>query len=277
MSDLLVALSKAFATPEHAPLTWRGGQPTYLLIHGFLGTPAEWRPLAEQLHGRGAAVIAPLLPGFGERLAELPAMTLDSWLQHLEEIALTIPDPRALVIVGFSFGGTLAIHLAARLQPATLVLLAPFSRLPLPRIYQVLLPLLKRVSSGPQPFARINFEDPILQETLVRWNPLLDLQNPVIRAQLRSLRVPWRLVHQLGQAAALARKRARAISTRVIIVHGQNDSTVPVRDSYHLAKYFPTPPLIYTLKGDHQLIRPEHPAFPFVCQVLLELQGEYQL
>ncbi len=49
-----------FNGPEHADFTIPGGDPAALLVHGFPGTPAEMRPLAEALNERGwtARVIA---------------------------------------------------------------------------------------------------------------------------------------------------------------------------------------------------------------------------
>jgi len=38
-----------YNTPEHQPFTLGDGSAVALLIHGFPGTPAEVRPLAEAL------------------------------------------------------------------------------------------------------------------------------------------------------------------------------------------------------------------------------------
>lgn len=54
-----------YNTPEHRPFTLGEGAGAALLIHGFPGTPAEVRPLAQALSERGWKVRAPLLPGFG--------------------------------------------------------------------------------------------------------------------------------------------------------------------------------------------------------------------
>ncbi|MFN3336356.1 MAG: alpha/beta hydrolase [Thermomicrobium sp.] len=272
MSDLWVTLSSGFATEEHDTIAWWAGKPTYLLLHGFLGTPAEWRPIATVLHRAGCSVVAPLLPGFGRRLGELPTVTLERWVSELQQVTRTVASLQPLVIVGFSLGGALAIQVAAMTEPAGLVLLAPFSRLPLPRVQQWFFPILDRLSSGPRPFARVNFDDPALQHALTGWNPLLDVRNPVIRQQLQSLRIPWRLLHQLARTAKAARHACKQVRCPVIIVHGRSDTTVPLRDSQVLARCFPTLSRFYETEGDHQLVRSEHPSFSLVCDVLLDMR-----
>ncbi len=39
--------------PRHQPFLWPGSTAAALLIHGFPGTPAEMRPLAETLQPMG--------------------------------------------------------------------------------------------------------------------------------------------------------------------------------------------------------------------------------
>ena len=42
-----------YADPEHQPFHYPGGPARALLIHGFLGSPRELRPLAEELAAAG--------------------------------------------------------------------------------------------------------------------------------------------------------------------------------------------------------------------------------
>ena len=59
---------KLFTDEKHLPFTFEGENAAVLMIHGFLGTPAEMRPLAEKLLEAGVSVHAPLLPGFGAEI-----------------------------------------------------------------------------------------------------------------------------------------------------------------------------------------------------------------
>ena len=92
MRNLDIASLGLFAGNEHQPFMWEGGQPAALLIHGFLGTPAEMRPLAHELHRAGWTVQGLLLPGFGEQLHTLFDRRYQEWL---EEVRSAVGEPAA--------------------------------------------------------------------------------------------------------------------------------------------------------------------------------------
>lgn len=271
MPDLWTTLRTHFLTEEYQPIDWHGSAPAFLLIHGFLGTPAEWRPIGLALRERGHRVLAPLLPGFGARLEELPRVRLEDWVAELRRAADKLDSFHSSIVVGFSLGGALALILAAQHQPSHLVLLAPFSRLPLPVWYRVLLPVLGRLHGGPRPFARTDFDDPVVQQALTGWNPFLDPHDPTIRNQLREVELPWRLLHQLARTASEARRVVKDVRCPVTIIHGIEDDTVPLRDTEDLLPRFHTRVRFERVVGNHQLVRPEHPSFSLVMQILTEL------
>ncbi len=273
MSDLWMTLSTAFDTPEHRPLFLAGGDRAALLVHGFLGTPAEWRPLADILAHRGWTVSAPLLPGFGARLSELPTVTVEAWIAELTRAFEALAPLPHRVVVGFSLGGALATILAATVRPAALVLLAPFSRLPLPWWYRAMLPVASRILPGPRPFARVNFDDPAVRHALVGWNPALDVDDPSLREHLRTFRFPWRLLTELSRTADAMRRAARELACPVTIVHGRDDRTVPLRDSRLLLRRIPTLHFYVEVPGDHQLVRPDHPGFLLLVRLFDMLGG----
>ncbi|MDW8058579.1 MAG: alpha/beta fold hydrolase [Thermomicrobium sp.] len=268
MSDLWLSVAAAFDAPEHRPFVIDGGEPGAVLVHGFLGTPKEWRPLAGYLERRGWTLVAPLLPGFGVGLPALPAVTLDDWMRALREAYARIAHLQQRVLVGYSLGGALATILASEVQATRLVLFAPFSRLPLPIWYRALLPLAQRFHSGLRPFARVDLEHPEIQQALAGWNPALDLSDPVVRAELRALRFPWRLLRELDRTAAAMRRSARLVSCPVAIVHGLDDRTVPIGDSRRLRRLFHRVDRFVEIPSDHQLLSPDHPGFAKVLALV---------
>lgn len=273
MSALLSQLEEAFSDPEHQSQELEGGEPGYLLIHGFLGTPAEWFPLASELHRAGASVVAPLLPGFGAQLSHLFSVHWTHWLQTLERAFATLANrTRTRVVVGFSLGGALALLLARAARPSSLVLLAPFTHLPLPAWYRKLLPVWKLIYPGPRPFARLDLEDSHLRHTLRDWNSALDLEREEIRQALRDLRVPLSLLEQLDHLARRARDEAENIRCPVWIIHGRDDQTVPIQHTLRLLRRFTAPLTFIETTGDHQLIQQAHPAYPLV-QAVLKVAG----
>ena len=86
-----------------------------LLIHGFTGTAAQMRPLAEVLKAEGYAVRGVLLPGHGENLAAMERSSWTDWLSGPEEILREmLAKYRKVDVVGYSMGGLIALNLAAR-------------------------------------------------------------------------------------------------------------------------------------------------------------------
>jgi carboxylesterase len=90
-----------------------GGTVGCLLLHGFTGTPAEMRPLAERLAERGYSVRAPLLPGHGTRPEDLAPTRWPDWFgaaeESWDELGRVAP---VRSVAGLSMGALLALHLA---------------------------------------------------------------------------------------------------------------------------------------------------------------------
>ncbi len=85
-----------------------------LLIHGFTGTSEEMEELAKFLHGHDLVVSLPLLRGHGTRPEDLLNTTPAEWyrsaVQAYEKLRREVDE---VYLVGLSFGGNLALKLAA--------------------------------------------------------------------------------------------------------------------------------------------------------------------
>ncbi|BAD39236.1 alpha/beta hydrolase [Symbiobacterium thermophilum] len=93
----------------------RAGPVGCLVLHGFGGSPAEVRPLVEGLAARGITVCAPVLPGHGPDAANLGRTRLRHWIRGAEGALRELQAACAEVhVAGFSLGGLIALHLAAR-------------------------------------------------------------------------------------------------------------------------------------------------------------------
>ena len=102
--------------PGAEPFRFDGsGDAGVLLVHGFTGSPAEMRPLAEHLAARGIASIGVLLRGHGTHPDDLLGCSYHDWLADaqvaLEELR---GQHRSVFLVGLSMGGAIALRLAAR-------------------------------------------------------------------------------------------------------------------------------------------------------------------
>src|ERR1700682_1172443 len=77
----------------------------FVLVHGTWGGGWQWRPVAARLHARDTRVLAPTLPGLGERAHLIsPATDLDT---HVDDVANAIvaEELRDVALVGTSYGG----------------------------------------------------------------------------------------------------------------------------------------------------------------------------
>jgi carboxylesterase len=86
-----------------------------LMVHGYTGSPAEMRPLAERLARHGIGSIGVLLRGHGTHPNDMLRYRHTDWIDDAEAglDRLLARYDRAF-IAGLSMGGTLALNLAAR-------------------------------------------------------------------------------------------------------------------------------------------------------------------
>ena len=101
--------------PEAEPIRHDGGRTGALVVHGFTGSPATVRPLADAFGAAGFTVLAPRLPGHGTSLEDMLTTAWADWSGEAEraydELARRCD---AVVVAGLSMGGTLTCWLAAR-------------------------------------------------------------------------------------------------------------------------------------------------------------------
>lgn len=97
-----------------------------LLIHGFADTTYDVRPVGVYLAENGISSCAPLLAGHGTSVRDMAGTGWRDWVKSAEDAYIELSGRYEKVyLVGFSMGGNIAIHLAARYDAAGVVLLAP--------------------------------------------------------------------------------------------------------------------------------------------------------
>ncbi|MCH9670627.1 MAG: alpha/beta fold hydrolase [Gammaproteobacteria bacterium] len=98
-----------------------------VLVHGFLSSPAEVRPLAESLRAAGYPVFGVRLAGHGTSPWDLRDRTWDDWLDSVARgWALMQSMCDRVVLAGFSTGAGLALRFAAS-QPKGLAAVVAIS------------------------------------------------------------------------------------------------------------------------------------------------------
>jgi carboxylesterase len=246
---------RPFLDPRHLSFRLAGGAPGAVLVHGFPGTPAEMRPLAETLHGAGWTVHAPLLPGFGAEFPGLMEMRHEQWQQAVERAVEKLRrehDP--VLLAGYSLGGALAIAAARRTRPDGLLLLAPFWSLgsPLQRAFggtlRPFLPQYLRL------FKDADFEDPAAGSSIQEFFPDADPKDPELQRELRELAVPLSLLGELARAGLRAYREAPRVDTPVSIIQGTRDALARAELTRRLSTRFPGRPTVLELPAGHRLL-----------------------
>ncbi len=101
-----------------------GGQ-GILLIHGFCGSAAQMRYLAEGLHKCGYTVCVPLLPGHGTTVDDMRRCTYRDWMNCARRAYTALKEEcSSVAVAGHSMGGVLALLLAEQFPVDAVITLA---------------------------------------------------------------------------------------------------------------------------------------------------------
>lgn len=99
------------------PFSHKGNKNGILLIHGFTGTAAHMRPIAEALAKKGYTVCTINLPGHAETEEAMAASNWLQWLQCAKEASLKMMEEvETFTVCGLSMGGVLALLIAEQMK-----------------------------------------------------------------------------------------------------------------------------------------------------------------
>nr|WP_272922682.1 alpha/beta hydrolase [Streptomyces sp. SID2999] len=206
------------------------------MIHGSgpgVSAWANWRPVLPAL-SESFRVVAPDIVGFG--YTERPegiTYSIDTWVDHLIALMDALELPR-VSIVGNSFGGALAMHLATRAPERV-------DRLVLMGTVGIDFPISDGLDAvwGYEPSVEnmrklldIFAYDPALAtDELARLRYDASTRPGVHEAYAAMFPAP----RQAGvEALALSEDTVRSISQDTLLVHGRDDQVIPVTNSIRL-------------------------------------------
>lgn len=237
-----------------------------LLLHGFMGTPKELRPLGHALAANGIRAVAPLLPGFGPHVPDLPRTTADDWRQAVDAAWATVrSESDATLLLGFSFGAALALQTSSHSPPDALVLISPYVRLiDLPSWLLVAgLPVLKRTIKTFSPYAKADFNDPEVRRFFHEMDPTFDLDDRKTQDLLRERStIPFSVIDELRRATDRGRKAASSVSSPTLLVQGTRDDTSTVARTRVLAGSLRGTLTLRELDADHLIVDDQKPSWP---------------
>ncbi len=194
------------------PFLWEGEKRNgkrhgVLLIHGFTGTIAHMRPIAEELHAQGFTVMGINLPGHATNMDDMARCTWEDWLGAAKDAFLRLKAECDFVsVAGLSMGGCLSIIIGEEMQPTAI---APISA-PMGTQTPLWLAALTR------PFLKT-----------IWWRPrrddagLLDSRYDYGYPGFRN-----RCAHHLSKLIKLARQDLHAVTCPVLVVQSHGDTTI---------------------------------------------------
>lgn len=268
-----------FDSPIHQPFLWTNGLPAAVLIHGFPGSPAEIRPLAQSLHRAGWTVQGLLLPGFGAQFETLGERRYPDWVQAARQAVRWLRSSHApVLLIGFSMGAAVAtIASTGDDRPDGLVLLAPFSGGV--GLLDAVFPVLRRTVPTIRPFRlfRLDFSNPDVRKGLANFAPGMDLGDPDVQRALAEIALPTASLDEVRRAGHAARAAAPGIRVPTMVLQGAQDRVVWPQATRSLMDRFTSPVRYREVAGAHDLLDSSQPAWLRVEHHVLEFARDLVL
>ncbi len=262
-----------YAGVEHQSFVCAAGPERALLVHGFMGTPREMRPLGAALAEAGVTARGILLPGFGPDVARLRRVGGDDWLRTAatawDEVVAEAGAASA-TLIGFSMGGAIALSVAAaaRRPPDRLILLAPHWRFADRRA--IALPVLKHLIREFRPYAEADFADPAVRQSFAQSHPGVDLADPAVRERLRrETALPTATLDELRRVSAAGGRAAGRLQIPTLVIQGRDDTTVLPGDTRRLVSKMGGSTGLREVAGGHLLVADDGPAWPEVRRLVV--------
>lgn len=268
-----------FKAPEHRSFHLPGvNGRAALLVHGFPGSPAEMRPLAEALHAAGWTVHAPLLPGFAAELETIFDRTHHEWAGTVHAALRELQaGHEQVLLIGHSMGAALSVRVCAEAcaaghPPHALIVSAPFWRLG-NWAMQALWPLIRLFGKKLRPFRviKLDFHNAEMRDGIRQWlGEGLDLDDPVVQEQIRDIEMPIGVFVELREAGRACWRSAPAVTTPTLVIQGLDDHLVTrVNTARFLNRLGAQPIEYFEVACDHDLVSNQTAAWPEIRGLVL--------
>ncbi len=267
-----------FNSQEHFDFTFSGARPAALLVHGFPGTPAEMRPLAQALNDQGWTVRGLLLPGFGSDLDTLPVRHMEDWLEAVKDALNELRSEHSpVMLIGNSMGAALSLGAAEQIEIDGLVILSPFWRLASGA--WLLMPLVCRIVPFLRPFRwiKVNYKNTQVRTTLKRFFPKIDPDDPKDQLAMRDFALPMRMFDEVRRAGDVGYKAAARVRIPVLAVQGTRDPIASSKLTRILIRRYAGPVSYAEVEGDHDLLDIVKPVWTRVRSLVLDFAKHLEM
>ena len=189
-----------------------------VLVHGFTGVPAHFRPLGGALNAHGYTVVAPRLAGHGTSLTDLATTGPADWITSARRATAEVGDHDRIHLAGLSMGGLISILLAGPTGAATVTTINSPIIVRDKRLYVA-------------PLARYCIRE-------VAW---FELVAPHLDAEVQQYWMPYPGFTTRGAAGLLligrrALRAARRLELPALVIQSRTDETVDPRSARVLAR-----------------------------------------
>lgn len=268
--DVREVMRAWYADDTHQPFALtRAGQDTgALLIHGFTGSPADMRVVADEVFARGIDAHVMRLPGMASDIEHLNEMTGVIWREAVNAQWRIVAEryERALLL-GYSLGGALAILAALERPPDRLVLIAPLSRIADRRA--IFLPVIKHIIRSVRPYGSVDWSDARIHTWFRAVRPTIQTREVVNQDVLtRDAVYDTRMLDEMRRLLVEVRRRAPDIAVPTVVIQGTDDEIVRPKDTHRLAARLGGPVSLHDVPGDHYLPLPGCGWWPTVRAIL---------
>ena len=226
--------------PNAEPFLIPGNQIGILLIHGFTGTPKEFREMGEALAEHGYSVLAPRLFGHATKIEDLNRARWMDWINSVEDgFHLLRGLTNKIIIVGLSMGGILSIVFASRRKVDGLIAIStPYELPPDPRakLLPILWPFISQMPKGEPDWVDPTPAEDHIDYVTYPTRAILELNSLLkeMRDVLPTISVPTLLIHSLKDGAVpyshMQTIAAKIGSTNLTTVTLDNSGHVVTRD-----------------------------------------------
>ena len=277
--DAIMPFQPTYSIPEERkPYTFQAepdaetGRVGCLMLHGFMGSPASSRPMAQHLAARGITVHCPLLPGHGHYPDKLYTVAHQEWLAEAEEALVTMRRlADEIFIIGHSMGTVLGARLVTTCHDIRgMVMITPLYDVPDYRLR--LMTVLRYVMRWFYPHKRKSMQK-LLRERVRDFDPTIDFDDPQVQARLPAMtRLPTSALAEMVKVVDMGRQLWPCLNLPVLMFQGGHDPAVKpgtIQQIYDLLpgqdKQLQTFP-----QAGHELMRPFEPVHAQVWQLIYE-------